>query len=772
MYSLIIVLIAIFLVALLALATLYFGGHTLDDATVRVAATAIINQSSQISAAGALAERDGKGWPVGQLSFTAEYLTMPTPPVSAYVPQVRPAPTDWEYYRADSHSFGIRNKLSKKVCMEINRQLGQYGIPMSLPLNPARVCYGVAEPYSLFNVAADSNELPRNTLIAQSVTEATQVLSASPVNTVVADVSQPVAATPVSTATPGYPVLCPSGVVIASGVCAGGTAAPATDTGTSTPPPPPTTPQYTVAENPGVFYTDGTNAKWGNDSITLCSTNLPPGSMTKQSVLYVGSVQLTPMAAFTPYGAQCLGILGFPPMPAGVVPIKLVNPDGTVANGTVQYVEVLSTPPRLTVISQKMASARASTEVTLIGDDFAPGIQVFITDTPVKTTYVDSHTVKAVFPPLTSLGFQESNNYTGFTISAANPGSLDSNMDRSNSITFGYAPNPAINGFNSRVAQPGDTIQMWGRGMTAGSTVTVGGVQVTPTVDEYGSSMTFTMPTLPTGSYPLSFQAIGYAPVAAPTEIVVPGTPVMDKTTVSATGGETVTITGTPLVSGVFVTVNGRTVNSTMVDKNTLKFVTPGMRAGSYDVMIGFPTSPAQHVPTPLKFEILAGTPEMNKSTVSAIGGDTVTITGTSIAQGAYVTVDGKPANSTVVDSNTLTFMAPAMEPGTYDVKIVSSTGPATPVYPRLTFEYPEGTAILYWSPIWSGGGDTVIVQGAPVEPGSHVTVNGQAVASDVSDDITITFVSPPMDPGTYDVQIVGPSGKTTPVYPRLTYYE
>lgn len=770
MYSLIIVLIAIFLVVLLALATLYFGGHAMDEATVRVAATAVINQSSQISAAGALAERDGKGWPVGQLAFTAEYLTMPTPPVTAYLPQTRPKPQDWEYYTPDSHSFGIRNKLSKKVCMEINRQLGQYGIPMSLPLNPARVCYGVAEPYSFFNTAADSKPEPQAALIAQSVAVATQVLSTSPVNTVVADVSPPVAATSVNTSTPGYPVLCASGVILGSGVCAGGTLIPSTDT--STPPPPPPTPVYTVSERPGVLLTDGTNAKYGDASFTLCSTNLPAGSMTMDSVLYVGSAQLKPVAVFTPYGAQCAGIPGAPPMPAGIVPIKLVNTDGTVATGTVQYVDSVAPTPTVNSISQTQGSARVSTEAIVSGSGFMPGVQVFAQETPVKTTYIDSNTVKVVLPTLAQIGFGERPNVpVNITISAANPGSIDSDSWQ-HRTTFFYAPPPVINGFSSQVPMPGETVFVWGNGMSPGSVVMVGDVKVTPALDQYSSSMTFVMPSLPTGAYTLSFQALGYAPVSAPSSLIVPGTPVMDKTTVSATGGETVTITGTPLMSGVFVTVNGKTVSSTLVDNNTLKFVAPGMSAGSYAVMIGFPTSPPQAVATPLKFEVKAGTPELNKSTVSALGGDTVTVTSGSIAPGTYVTVDGRSAPSTVVDSTTLTFVAPAMDPGTYDVKIVTPAGDVKAVYPRLTFEYPAGTAVLYWSPVWSGGGDTVFVQGAPVEPGSYVTVNGQQTESTVTDETSISFVSPALPHGTYDVHIVSPSGKTTPVYPRLTFYE
>jgi alpha-tubulin suppressor-like RCC1 family protein len=206
MFSMIIVIMAIVLVVLLALATLYFGGSAFQKDSKKLIAHTLVNQSGQIAAARQILRTEGFSLPEGQvvkLPPTA-LAAMPVPPRAAYAEDAgEPSESDWEYYLPTSKEhFGLKSKLNKDTCMELNRTQGFVGIPAAWDGVSRMQCFGPAEAGYTFLY-----ELPNH-----SAEEHTQAIDKS-VNDALPDAP---------TARPGYPRLCPDGTTIEAGVCSGG----------------------------------------------------------------------------------------------------------------------------------------------------------------------------------------------------------------------------------------------------------------------------------------------------------------------------------------------------------------------------------------------------------------------------------------------------------------------------------------------------------------------------------------------------------------------
>jgi hypothetical protein len=209
MFSLIVTILAIALVIVLALATIYYGGSASKTYNSKAAATALIAQATQIGAAGVLATTHGVAWPTSAPSFTTPYLNgMPVPPKAAYAADV-PNATDWVYLVPGSIPFGVKEKVRKDVCFAINQMKGLIGIPAAWDKTSQFQCFGRGTP-------AANGELSYTFLYLPPGTTAAQIDAVG--DKTVADANT---GSPTTPATPGYPRLCPDETTINSGECAG-----------------------------------------------------------------------------------------------------------------------------------------------------------------------------------------------------------------------------------------------------------------------------------------------------------------------------------------------------------------------------------------------------------------------------------------------------------------------------------------------------------------------------------------------------------------------
>lgn len=257
MFSLIIVLVSIALVAALVLATIYYGGAS-KEATLRASASTLVNQATQIHAAGMMATTQGGAWPAyaSGPAFSQPFISaMPVPPKSAYADGVAtPAATDWSYYLTDgsSHHFSLKNKISAGVCMAVNKSQGVIGIPAAWDGTSVIQCFGpgVGSPgalaYTFFFQAGDATPAQNAAALTQSVSEGG------------------------TGANPGYPRLCPDATTITTGVCPADTALAATPPSTPSTPATPTPPAETPADvGFGVTVTPG---EWALGSVPIGDT--------------------------------------------------------------------------------------------------------------------------------------------------------------------------------------------------------------------------------------------------------------------------------------------------------------------------------------------------------------------------------------------------------------------------------------------------------------------------------------------------------------------
>lgn len=119
MFSLIIVIISIALVAALALATLYYGGDLVGDGQARAQATKVIQESNQITGALELYKADNGAYPNG----TSEQIEQ-TLLAGSYLKQIPSG--EWNF----ETNFAVRSDLSEESCQSINSKMGINTIPL------------------------------------------------------------------------------------------------------------------------------------------------------------------------------------------------------------------------------------------------------------------------------------------------------------------------------------------------------------------------------------------------------------------------------------------------------------------------------------------------------------------------------------------------------------------------------------------------------------------------------------------------------------------
>ena len=145
------------------------------------------------------------------------------------------------------------------------------------------------------------------------------------------------------------------------------------------------------------------------------------------------------------------------------------------------------------------------------------------------------------------------------------------------------------------------------------------------------------------------------------------------------------------------------------------------------------------------------------------VGGNTVTITGTSLTGTTAVAFGGKPASSVVVVSdNTVTAIAPPFAHGTVDITVTTPTGiSSTSSADHYTYDEPApAVTAIFPTNGPETGGTTVTVTGVNLASTMAVMVGGTPASNVVViSDNTVTAIAPPHADGTVDVTVISPTG-------------
>lgn len=152
MFSLIITIVSIALVAALALATLYYGGSAIERGNASARATELLTQSQQLLAAADLYRADKGAWPPSMEALVEQGYLRQVPQYTAAADSTgfsrsavaaAASAITWEMPAAGKPTFVLAGVTQQEVCKEVNRKSrGDNGILKKAYTSAVTQCYG------------------------------------------------------------------------------------------------------------------------------------------------------------------------------------------------------------------------------------------------------------------------------------------------------------------------------------------------------------------------------------------------------------------------------------------------------------------------------------------------------------------------------------------------------------------------------------------------------------------------------------------------------
>jgi len=394
----------------------------------------------------------------------------------------------------------------------------------------------------------------------------------------------------------------------------------------------------------------------GGQTVTITGTNFVPGATT----VTIGGILIPANQVTVSPTATSLTFLT-PPHAEGLVDVTVSTPGGTTAPLGYTYVP----PPTGVSLNPTSGPTTGGTTVTMTGTGFVAGqTSVTIGGTTIPASQV------TVAPDGTTLTFVTPPHAPGTVgVTATTPGGTTAPLD----FTYVLAPPVITSPANGAIVGPSDPISGTG---VPGATVTVsegGSTICTATVDVTGHrTCTPTSPLAPGPHTVSATQTVGgdtSQPSAAVSFTVapVPTASTIDPSQGPASGGQTVTITGTDFIPGqTTVTIGGNTVPANQVtvspDGTSLTFVTPPHAPGAVDVTVTTPGGTSG----PLTYTYVPDAPKITSPTDGQATGPQPPIKGT-----------GTPGDTvTVKEGNTVLCTATVKADGTWACTPVSPLAP------------------------------------------------------------------------------------------------
>ncbi|MGD0696946.1 MAG: IPT/TIG domain-containing protein [Terriglobia bacterium] len=241
----------------------------------------------------------------------------------------------------------------------------------------------------------------------------------------------------------------------------------------------------------------------------------------------------------------------------------------------------------------------------------------------------------------------------------------------------------------------------------------------------------------------------------------------------STAGGTLVTIFGSNFESGAAVTFGGDTAtNINVLGPAQITCVTPAHSAGTVTVTVTNPDGGSGSLSNGYAYNVAPTITSITPIVGSIIGGTSVTIVGTGFQTGATVSFGGAAATIATVTTTQITLTTPAHAPGTVNVTVTNPDGSSVTQTGGFTYGLPPSITSVTPNSGPDGGGTIVTITGAEFQQGATVKF-GSGMATNVvvsSSAQTIQATTPVQGPGTVDVTVTNPDGRSATLKSGFTY--
>ncbi|WP_201295394.1 MULTISPECIES: IPT/TIG domain-containing protein [Nocardia] len=398
----------------------------------------------------------------------------------------------------------------------------------------------------------------------------------------------------------------------------------------------------------------------GGTTVTLTGTNL-----TGTTAVTFGA---TAAASFTVNSAT--QVTAVAPPGSGTVQVTVTTPAGT-SNG-VAYTYIPVSAPTLTSVTPGSGPAAGGTTVTLTGTGLSSATSVRFGATAASFTGVSATQITAVAPP--GAGTVQ--------VTVITPGGT------SNGVPYTYAATPSLNAVSPTQGPTtgGNTVTLTGTNLTNAAAVTFGATPAASFTVNSSTQITAIAPPGFAGAVNVTVTTPG-GTATLPSAYFYRNIPALTAVSPSAgplAGGNTITLTGADLLGTTAVRFGSTAASAfTVVSDTQITATAPPSAAGTVAVTVVTPGG----ISNAVSYTYLTAPTVTNLSPNQGptTGGNTITVTGTNLAQTTTVLFGATPAAFTVISNTQIVATAPAGAAGPTNLT-VTTPGGASPaaVYTRV----------------------------------------------------------------------------------------
>jgi hypothetical protein len=362
-------------------------------------------------------------------------------------------------------------------------------------------------------------------------------------------------------------------------------------------------------------------------------------------------------------------ITAISPGGTGTVQVTVTTPGGT-SNG-VSYTYVPA--PVVSGISPNQGPTSGGNTVTITGTNLSGATTVRFGSTAATSfTVVSSTQITAVAPSGTGT----------VQVTVTTPSGT------SNGVPYTYAAVPAVSGIspNQGPTSGGNTVTITGTNLSGATAVQFGSTAATSFTVVSGTQITAVVPAGAAGSVNVTITAPGGTSTLANSYFYL-NTPFLTGVVPNSgpvAGGNTVTLTGGHLIEATAVRFGTTAAGVfTVVSDTQITATAPLGAAGAADVTVTTAGGTSNGVPyTFLTAPTVTG---LSPNQGPTSGGNTVTVTGSNLAQTTAVLFGAVPAAFTVISDNHVVAQAPPGTAGPINVTVSTPGGTsAAQIYTRV----------------------------------------------------------------------------------------